>query len=402
MGTIINLKSGGEFGIWGITNSDGKYTYYSDYTSASLAALPGDTIELFANVVEKNSMVLINRVNINLNGYSFTLDSPDVEDAITDNGIGVSCTIYNGIVYRTGGFESLSDSRTCYISNFATELTLNGVTLINQFGTCTRNAGKIIGGIHSTKIEYYSGQAYAYYQDTSGQLTGGKCYSVETTCSRITGGYVDDSYFYSLSYTAIFDSGISVLNNCTGESDGSTAIYQIGGGILNNCIGFSSFGTGIYSNGNLNNCTGISFASVGIQYLPTIPDNTMNNCVATSWTTYGLAVLSTNTKIYNTTGISMGGPASQLSGEVYNSSFESRWNDANGNAIVIISAYALNNVFNCTLKTLNAAANGIYCNVATTTKYGNNVIVGTSNIAHANVSQTQTNVEDSYGNIIVG
>jgi hypothetical protein len=43
---------GGASGIWGISDTTGTYTYYSDIASANAAASSGQTIELFANVRE--------------------------------------------------------------------------------------------------------------------------------------------------------------------------------------------------------------------------------------------------------------------------------------------------------------------------------------------------------------
>jgi hypothetical protein len=59
MSTGINIApSGGATGIWGIANTSGIYTYYTTLTLAMAAATAGQTIEMFADVVETGAVTV--------------------------------------------------------------------------------------------------------------------------------------------------------------------------------------------------------------------------------------------------------------------------------------------------------------------------------------------------------
>jgi hypothetical protein len=65
---------GGASGIWGISDATGTYTYYDTIALAQAAATAGDTIELFADVVETSvTWNLLNNVSYNLNGHTYAL-----------------------------------------------------------------------------------------------------------------------------------------------------------------------------------------------------------------------------------------------------------------------------------------------------------------------------------------
>jgi hypothetical protein len=57
---------------------------------------------LFTNVTETSAVTwnLVNGVNINLNGHTYTLDNAGAIAAITDNAVAVECKISNGIIQR--------------------------------------------------------------------------------------------------------------------------------------------------------------------------------------------------------------------------------------------------------------------------------------------------------------
>lgn len=78
MSTFIQISSSSStpsaYGILGIADATGLYTYYSDYTTAMAAAVAGQTIEQFADIVEPNNVTitLTPNVNINMHGHSYT------------------------------------------------------------------------------------------------------------------------------------------------------------------------------------------------------------------------------------------------------------------------------------------------------------------------------------------
>jgi hypothetical protein len=93
---------GGSSGKFGIANSSGEYTYYSDLSSSLQAATSGDTIQLFTTVTESadHSYHLKNGVDFNFNGNELFYETTTTSglEIFTDNGAQVSCSFYNGRV----------------------------------------------------------------------------------------------------------------------------------------------------------------------------------------------------------------------------------------------------------------------------------------------------------------
>lgn len=135
-GTLIQIQSQGStsFGKIGISNSNGQYTYYSTLVSAATAAVAGDTIVFFTNIIESGAVtvVLPDQVNVNLNGYSYTLDNAGIDNAIETIGV---CTnsIYNGEIIRLNGSDNLADSVALRVSTTST-LNLDYVIVRNDTG----------------------------------------------------------------------------------------------------------------------------------------------------------------------------------------------------------------------------------------------------------------------------
>ena len=112
IGMGIGAGAGGGSGIWGIADNTGAMTYYATYAEARAVAVSGDTIQMLTNVEETSAteVILKDGVNINLNGYTYTLNVATTENAVTDNAVAVTCTISNGTIKRTGGTHSTANS----------------------------------------------------------------------------------------------------------------------------------------------------------------------------------------------------------------------------------------------------------------------------------------------------
>lgn len=134
-GTFIQISSQGtSFGPIGITDTNGAYTYYTTLASAAAAAVAGDTIVFFTNIVESGAVtvVLPDQVNINLNGYSYTLDNAGIDNAIETIGVSTNA-IYNGEIIRLNGSDNLADSVALRVSTTSI-LYLDYVVVKNDTG----------------------------------------------------------------------------------------------------------------------------------------------------------------------------------------------------------------------------------------------------------------------------
>ena len=95
---------GGSSGKLGISDTNGAYTYYTDLSSSMAAASSGDTIEVFADVIDESgkTVYLKNKVDINLNGHTYQFQSASAWNPLTDNSSTISCNIFNGVIAMSG------------------------------------------------------------------------------------------------------------------------------------------------------------------------------------------------------------------------------------------------------------------------------------------------------------
>ena len=94
------LNAGGSSGKYGIANSSGEYTYYSDLSSSLQAATSGDTIQLFTTVTESadHEYHLKDGVDFNFNGNELFYETSTTSGLkiFTDNGTAITSSFYNG------------------------------------------------------------------------------------------------------------------------------------------------------------------------------------------------------------------------------------------------------------------------------------------------------------------
>lgn len=380
---------GASSGVCGISNTSGEYTFYTTIALANAAATSGDTIEFFADVTETGATewVLKDGVNYNLNGHTYTLNNAGTSDAVTDNAVAATCTIFNGTIKRTGGSASLANMLTLHIDNTSSIITLEGVNLVNDAATCVRVEGTLIGGNISSP--YYA-------------------------VNVIAGGVCKNAYSYSDTSRAIYVVG--TLINSFGHSDGSYGIETTSSALLINCTGYSTANNGIHfaaTSGRMQNCKGNSTSSYGILMAGGEAYNCSalssgslamrvdagaeaHNCSAYSSVNYAALITG---KAYNSSFQSLAFACVNLAGSMYNCSAFSQYNNAAGHAINGSSA---DEVFNCFLEVTNTSA---YCLTGNTSTvyYGENIYKGATTPVNTGViTQGQTNTPDTYGNIQIG
>jgi len=132
-GTFIQKTSTGtsSYGKIGIADTAGQYTYYTSLSTAIAAAVVGDVIVFFTDVIETNAItcVIPSGVDLNLNGYTYTLNNTGINNAIETVSVGIN-NIYNGRVLRTNNGIS-SSTQGVALKSLGT-LNLYGVLIEND------------------------------------------------------------------------------------------------------------------------------------------------------------------------------------------------------------------------------------------------------------------------------
>lgn len=410
---VANLAGGS--GIWGISDSSGAYTFYATIALANAAATSGDVIELFADVEETGAVewILKDGVNYNLNGHTYTLNVASTEDAVTDNNVAVTCTIFNGTIKRTGGASSNSNSLSIFIDNANTVLNLQGVNVLSDFGYASRIDGLIDGGNFQGVVcgVYLIGNArnivskgtsgYGIFMQTNSDCDNCKGYG--TTNQGIYGGnssVISNSYGYSSSSRGIYGGISTKIVNSVGYSDGSYGIQNQNSTEIINSVGYSTSSYGILGGtvGLVINSTGYSSASDGIR----TSGIELRNSVGYSTTTFGIYSDSATQYTYGCHAVSKASSGMYSRGEVYNSTIISEWDNASGHALTSTSG-CYTKVFNCYLDVKNASAYCLNYGSAVNVYYGNNTFgQNATTPVNANITQAQTNTPDTYGNIQIG
>ena len=100
------------FGILGIADAAGEYTYYADYTTAMAAASAGDVIEQFGNITETGAIEITWKpdVLINSNGYKYTLNNAGTVNAFKITGQGTFKGVLN--VVRSGSTSTATNTNS--------------------------------------------------------------------------------------------------------------------------------------------------------------------------------------------------------------------------------------------------------------------------------------------------
>lgn len=259
----------------GIADSTGTYTFYTSLALACAAASFGQTIVLFTDVTETTATtaILPDGVDLNLNGYSYTLDVAGITNAI-ETAVGANINnIYNGtIIRRNVGGSSFTVGVS--LRNRSANLNLYGVYILNE-DDCTAlsiDESCSIKGSWRARSEGPSASGVSVQSGHSPSIYGGDITSINygiyvDTSSTIN---VFDSNIQS-SNTAIFCFSDVGLFNCTVVAFANTTIeIDTGVATIERCliIGQSGSALGI-SSGYLSltnsyfSCNGASAITIG-------------------------------------------------------------------------------------------------------------------------------------------
>ena len=285
--------SGGS-GVCGISDPSGVYTYYATLTLAMADAVSGDVIELFANITETTNLAITlkNGVNINFNGYTYTLNTTGTASAFISPTTGdLNCSMYNGKIIRTGGNANSANSAGIISTNNAFNLKMYGMVVESTFGmTLGITGGSLYGGTFINALYLYNVVAqlgckvFNITLEGFGQLfaSGGDFNNisiVSTGSAAITGTYnIWDSKVISTANAGMFSTAPCNVYNCYVESTFNNGIYLVNS-LIKDSIGKGVSGFGIQnSGGSIVDCEGISTGNVGIISL----SGEVTGCIARS------------------------------------------------------------------------------------------------------------------------
>jgi hypothetical protein len=370
------------------------------------AATSGQTIEMFADIVETNNVeiTLKNGVNIQGNGHTYTLNNSGLIHAIkTSVSDTVNCSILNVNVIRAGSTGTTTNNACLYLN-------INSTGSINCSGSIFKNTGSGCG-IVTNSLTFDINYATAYATTiwgaigiaTSNDIRLNHCIGYGTSggfgirCHN--GGNVSNCIGYSDSGTGFYgDAGKH--SNCIGVSVSGTGFYGAGGssGYAINCIGRSISGVGFdATNGtNVVNCTGISVSGVGLT-----SNITTHNCIGISNSSRGVT-LAGSAIAYNITAKSISSYAllgATSTNKIYGGNLISEWNDPTGYGLIGSSGSITSVITNCVIRLANSSAPYIFNGgiAASISMKGNTYTGGAS--FNPNITQDITSTQDNQGNI---
>lgn len=320
--SITGFTTGGtvtSYGIFGISDNLGEYTYYSTLQSAINAASSGDVIQMFANVTESSAVTVILKdgVDLNMNGYTYTLDGSFNNNCLTDNNLSVNCKIYNGNIVRSGSVYVNDITSLClYVRNSSTTIETSGVYFISPTTTGINSNGTIRGVIVDsyTRGVVNSGKLYSsnvisqfetaiYCDSTNSEVydcigrSNGLGFGVGMLMPSFA-GVLRNSVGYSLGNAGIYAANVSITQSCVGYSNSSDGMAILNS-IAHDCKGYSSAGVGVELENVFlgTNILGYSFTFIGLS--ATVPTNGVNskleNLVASSTSNIGCLLGATGT-----------------------------------------------------------------------------------------------------------
>jgi hypothetical protein len=398
-------------GRFGISNSDGEYTYYDTLQLAINAASSGQTVEVFADYTESTdtAVTLKDGVTINGNGHSYTMNFASSTHALTADTLNGTYRISNFNVYR----ENSAAGSVLLINNNGITVDAAGSyfegdstgTLIGVIGTVKNTVQLLNARVHATgnspAIRFYNNAAEVHnsYATTS---SGNTSYAL-VALGRLT---------HSVGIGA---SGGGILANsayhCKAVGVG-TALFLGANANALHCVGVSTAGLGINANqASLYNCYGQGTTNGilgGVQVI---------NCVAKSSTDYAIENTILNSKILHTYMVSTSAPTLYISSgrtnRIQQNTIISEWNDANGNGVDYsavggtTAAQTVDDVItNNVIKVANSSALaidfvGAFAQPVRDIKLASNTYEGMTTALATDVNQTIVNTQDSQGNILI-
>jgi len=265
-GDYVEFDLEPDTGIWSIPNSVGRDIYYDTFQDALDNANPGETVYLHTNVEETGAVTvgLKDNVNVNFNGFKYTLNEASNINAIVDGVTGTSCVLSNGIILRKGAAVTggQTDTLALYIQSASSKITCENMIFTNDNGVACRVDGETRGIKGKGTVAGISCGIASYLYDSIG-------FGVDTATGIISNsaakfGAIYNCIGYSDSGDGISADVIDVIG-CKGYSGGLSGI-SYSTGKLTDSTGYSSYGDGIRgSRCIVINCIGYSEDGLGFE-----------------------------------------------------------------------------------------------------------------------------------------
>ena len=401
-------------GRFGITNSNGAYTYYATLSSAMTAAVSGQTIEMFTDVTEAGVVPIALKQGVDINGnghtYTYTNNSGAMFTYILTGGVIVTTiNILNLNIVRTNGASTTAAVFSSFTNPSGTSTTT--LNFINSTVTYTATSGTtpIVDAPNPLHIVTVNGLTCT----SNGSGTAVWCSSANfctITCNGAsvgyTGGTISNSRINTTSGTGVeVSSAVSCIIKCTSSGIGiregnatDTTIttntgncMQSGGvitqGFANRCNVSSTSGI-CYRRVITTDCTGTTGANTVLDHWFNYNDNTAkfrrNYFVCNSIVPAVINGTGGDFELLDSTIIQNGtGPGVRLYGTV--------------------GGTPLQDVINCTIiLPQSSAANCITALAAPgNARLVNNKFKGSTTPINTNVVQQVVNTIDNQGNILL-
>jgi|TARA_R100000084_G_scaffold69469_1_gene30731 hypothetical protein len=391
---------GSSFGKLGISDSAGAFTYYSTLADALTAASSGDTIEFFANITETSNITVtcVDGVNINFNGYTYTLNTSGTANAFSVNN-NVSLEMYNGKIKRTGATSDVTTKVAIKATGLGI-LTLSSMILENDFG----NAAYLSSPTRTIKGGVFVGETKGIFLQNARLENAHASSNTGVGLQIQNNGIAINCYGFSDNSYGIYNNN-SQAHNCTGRSHGNHGFFS-GNGQTYNCQGFSSSNYGFHITGDAKygNIFGYSSAEAGVNIV-----GQGTNVTGYSTATYGVRYFSgsgdhliLNLKAFSTADVAMYVLKNSGKVEFSNLDCATTHDDAGSHALLV--AGSDDDIFfsGGSLRVQNAGANCINAASAKNCYFVGLRFSNSTTPVNANITNLQSNTEDTFGNISIG
>lgn len=399
-------------GRFGISDSNGVYTYYSTLQAAITAATSGQTVEFFTDATDSTSTPVELKVGVNINGnghtYNHTSNSGATftitDTAGTKNG---DVNFFNLNIKRTTTSSAgdpiftVSSTYTFIYNNFnffgcnVSYTSTSGNTIVFKVGALGRST---VNGLICTT----NGSGFAIDQSSGVELNTNNCYVIcNGTGSGITssGGGVAKNCIVEIT-SGVAYSGYLVPYECTAYSTTSGTCFTTQ--TAYNCTAYSNTGKCFDGSGwgasTAFNC--LARTTSGICFYSCIFSS--SSAFATTGLTiglhfnYGADVYKMYNNYFN---VSSAAAIDISSVYIMDSSVVCTWDNASGHGVKMSGTTGA--ICNCAIEVGNSSANCINSAAASTLKYSNNSFKGSTTAVNANVTQGISNSPDSKGNILI-
>ena len=381
------------YGLVSVSQSLGQPVFYTDLATAYAAASSGDVVKLHTDLTENGDVgiTLTAGVVLDLNGFTYTLNTTGNSNVFTTTANSGTFTIKNGTVLTIGGGTGyvLNMTGTLLVLKF-TNATFNSST-----GRCLFAKGQLTAfgskfyGTSSGDGNFINGStgSYCYGGEFYNLGTGGnQCYNAEMKYSRweaISGtgcvitGNASFCGFYSDSGTGLFATDGATVSHCDAESNtGRGTSASSATTIISHLVSISNTNIGLYAKGikSVRHSTGISGGSnYGISAaLET------SFCYAESQSGSGMDTGTDDITVENCTVKVKSGTGHGIQ----NNGFRNR-------------------IYNCTIEVASTSAYGIVAGAADGYFTGNKIkgtVAGTKGIFFTSGSNLWTDTADAQGN----